>query len=81
VHVVIRVRLLVITSSTPITVTLLVRRYRWLMRRRRYAGHAVCWISLVDGLPKAKIPEHIIPIPQVIWLSWLVRLGWLRRWW
>lgn len=81
-HVVIRVRLLVITSSTPITVTLLVRRYRWLMRRRRYAaGQAVCWISLVDGLPKAEIPEHIIPIPQVIWLSWLVRLGWLRRWW
>ena len=80
-HVVIRVRLLVITSSTPITVTLLVRRYRWLMRRSRYAGQVVCWVSLVDGLPKAEIPEHIIPIPQVVWLSWLVRLGWLRRWW
>jgi len=82
-HVVIRVRLLLIaiTSSTPIPIALLVRRYRWLVRRRRYARQAVCWIILVDGLPKAEIPEHIIPISQVIWLTWLVHLGWLRRWW
>jgi hypothetical protein len=80
-HVVIRVRLLVITSSTPIPIALLLRRHRWRMRRRRYARQAVCWISLVDGLPKAEIPEHIVPIPQVIWLSWLMHLGWMRRWW
>jgi hypothetical protein len=62
VHVVIRVRLLVITPI-PIVVR---RLHRRLMRRRRDARHVMCCVTLIDGLTKTEIPEHIVPIPQVI---------------
>jgi len=65
---VIRVRLLMIATSPSIPIALVERwRERRLVRRLpRNARQVMCRVTLVDRLAKTEIPEHIIPIPQVI---------------